>query len=372
MKPISKQPRILGLDTFRFIAAVWVVFCHCGSFPLTEGIDRGSRLGLAIQGLYGNVFPGVPAVTVFFVISGFCIHYPFRGANPFELFPYLARRYIRIGIPLIAAVALSGQFRVNLSFFQDSILWSLVAELIYYSLYPWIRILKERFGWNKIIAGAYLAAFAVIALLYPSAADYAPSGNALSWLICLPCWLLGCRLAEVDFSAVTAPASGEVWLWRLLVWFSAWVCSALRFHTPVGYPWTLNVFAILVFFWLRTEIAAYLHHKPVRFLEWAGKWSYSIYLTHLIALAVFAKFRLTDLGPNLDWTRMFVFVMLFAYVFYLLIEKPGHLIAQRAAASLKQRNAAKAVPPMESAPLPLRFRRNIIPDRSGGLSRRNA
>ena len=117
-------------------------------------------------------------MTVFFVISGFCIHYPFRGANPFELFPYLARRYIRIGIPLIAAVALSGQFRVNLSFFQDSILWSLVAELIYYSLYPWIRILKERFGWNKIIAGAYLAAFAVIALLYPSAADYAPSGNA--------------------------------------------------------------------------------------------------------------------------------------------------------------------------------------------------
>jgi peptidoglycan/LPS O-acetylase OafA/YrhL len=227
-----------------------------------------------------------------------------------------------------------------------------VAELIYYSLYPLIRILKARFGWNKIIVGAYLAAFAVISLLYPSAADYAPSGNVFSWLICLPCWLLGCRLAEVDFSAVKAPSSGEVWLGRMIVWFSAWVCSALRFHSSVGYPWTLNVFALLVFFWLRTEIVAYLHHKPVRLLEWAGKWSYSIYLTHLIASAVFARFRLTNLGPNLNWTRMFAFVMLFSYVFYLLIEKPGHSIAQRAAVYLKQRNAAKSVPPLASAPLP--------------------
>jgi len=353
MKPISKQPRILGLDTFRFIAALWVVFCHCGSFPLTDGIDAGSFIGRHIQGFYNNLFPGVPAVTVFFVISGFCIHYPYRGANTFELFPYLTRRYIRIGIPLIAAVLLAGPFHVNLSFFQDSILWSLVAELIYYTLYPFLRILKTRFGWNKILACSFLAAFAVIAGLYPSAMDYAPSGSALSWLICLPCWLMGCLLAEVDFSSVKAAASGvSVWLWRFLVWFAAWGCSTLRFHSPVGYPWTLNLFAIMVFFWLRGEIMAFRHNPPPHVLEWAGKWSYSIYLMHMIAFNVFAKFSPTKLGPTLDWLRMMFFVLLCSYVFYLLIEKPGHFLAKRAALFLKQRNTAKTAPPFKNAALP--------------------
>jgi peptidoglycan/LPS O-acetylase OafA/YrhL len=353
MKPINKQPRISGLDTFRFIAALWVVFCHCGSFPLADGLDRASAVGLRIQGFYNNLFPGVPAVTVFFVISGFCIHYPYRGANTFELWPYLTRRYIRIGIPLIAAVLLAGPFHVNLSFFQDSILWSLVAELIYYTLYPFLRVLKARFGWNKILAGSFLAAFAVIAGLYPSAKDYAPSGSALSWLICLPCWLLGCRLAEEDFRLAKAAVSGvSVWLGRLLVWFAAWGCSALRYHSPVGYPWTLNVFAILVFFWLRAEIMAFRHNPPPRALEWAGKWSYSIYLMHMIAFAVLANFRPPDLGPKLNWIRMFVFVMGFSYLFYLLIEKPGHFIAKRAALFVKQREAGKTAPPFQNAPLP--------------------
>ena len=88
---------------------------------------------------------------LFFVISGFCIHYPYRAPNTFVLLPFLARRYLRIGIPLAAAVLLAHPFQVNLAIFHNSILWSLVAELIYYSLYPTLRRLKERFGWNKII-----------------------------------------------------------------------------------------------------------------------------------------------------------------------------------------------------------------------------
>jgi hypothetical protein len=83
---------------------MWVVFSHCGYPPLTEGLDRGNPLALLVQGVYGNLFAGVPAVIVFFVISGFCIHHPFRAPGSFQLLPYLTRRYVRIGIPLVAAV----------------------------------------------------------------------------------------------------------------------------------------------------------------------------------------------------------------------------------------------------------------------------
>ena len=81
----SKDNHIAGLDSLRFVAALWVVFSHMGCFPLTEGIDRHNPVGFFIHAVYGNLFPGPAAVMVFFVISGFCIHFPFRDAPRFEL-----------------------------------------------------------------------------------------------------------------------------------------------------------------------------------------------------------------------------------------------------------------------------------------------
>jgi peptidoglycan/LPS O-acetylase OafA/YrhL len=167
----------------------------------------------------------------------------------------------------------------------------------------------------------------------------------------MPGWLLGCRLAEEDFSPAKPSAPGvAIWTGRVLVWSAAWGCSALRFHSPAGYPWTLNLFAIAVFFWLRAEILSFRGQKPPAVLEWAGKWSYSIYLTHLIAFSLFVKiWPGYDKVNKLEWTGMFVFVVLFAYVFYLLVEKPGHYIAKRAAAIVNRGNAGGSGSPDENA-----------------------
>jgi peptidoglycan/LPS O-acetylase OafA/YrhL len=255
----------------RFIAVVWVVFSHCGYPPLTEGLDRTNLLALAIHGVYGNLFPGVPAVIVFFVISGFCVHHPFRSPNRLEFLPYIARRYLRIGIPLGAAVLLARPFQVNLALFHNSILWSLLAELIYYTLYPVLRRLHERFGWDSIIAVSFVFAYGAV-LTSPAALDYSPFGPKLAWLVAIPCWLLGCRLAESDGEMKQIDGRpSNVWSWRLLIWFLSSVCSLLRFHSPIGYPWTLNLFAIAVFFWLRVEIVAFRERKGSPWLEWAGQ-----------------------------------------------------------------------------------------------------
>lgn len=323
----KKGERITGLDAIRFLAASFVVFGHCGNPPLTEGLDRGDGIAWLIHGVYANLLPAVPAVIVFFVISGFCIHYPYRDLGKLAPLPYLARRYLRICIPVMAAVQLARPLGVNLSLFQNSVLWSLLAELIYYTLYPFLRAARRAVGWWPLIIASYVLAVGAI-LLHPHALDYSPFGPQLSWLVAAPCWLLGCQLAEVDFAKLRATALGTLWRWRLTVWFLAWLCSVLRFHSPVGYPWTLNFFAIAVFCWLRWEIATAKSRNVNRWLEWGGAWSYSIYLVHLLANQAFSTLDLPNLGFNLNWCLRMGFIFGMAYVFYLLVEWPSHRIAR--------------------------------------------
>ena len=328
--PNGNLERVAGLDALRFLAALWVVFSHAGAFPLTEGFDRTSAAPLVVQGIWGNLFAGVPAVTVFFVISGFCVHYSQRASLSLKLAPFLVRRYVRIAGPLSIAVLLAVPLEVNFSLFHNSILWSLAAELIYYTLYPLILWARVGWGWNGLLVGAFVSA-TIAVLTEPRAPDYTPFGLRLNWLICLPSWLMGCRLAEVNFAdAARMLTTRRIWLWRAGIWFLLWTCSVLRFHSPVGYPWTMNLFAIAVFYWLREEIIWVRHHGPCAPLEWAGQWSYSIYLAHQLARTGLEKLHLPNLGFNLNWCVQLSFILLASYAFYRLVELPAHHLARRA------------------------------------------
>src|SRR5262249_38787338 len=96
----SGRLRINGLDSIRFILACWVAIGHIGLFPLFEGVDTASKLGWLLKGLYNASVNGPAAVIVFFVISGFCIHFPFRNGDFPRLARYYPRRYFRILTPL--------------------------------------------------------------------------------------------------------------------------------------------------------------------------------------------------------------------------------------------------------------------------------
>src|ERR1700750_1834830 len=95
--------RIKGLDTLRFILALWVVIGHFGLVPLP--VSKETIYGELGVGLYNNMISGPAAVIVFFVISGFCIYYPYRNSDSILLGPYYTRRYIRILTPMIFALA---------------------------------------------------------------------------------------------------------------------------------------------------------------------------------------------------------------------------------------------------------------------------
>jgi peptidoglycan/LPS O-acetylase OafA/YrhL len=337
--------RVRGLDAIRAVCAFWVVMGHFGGPPLTAGIDRSTRIGWLVGGVYDNFWNGPAAVIVFFVISGFCIHYPFsRVLRIPSVGAYFARRYLRIGIPLATAMVVSPHLGVKLGPFHDSILWSLVAELVYYTLYPALLYLRRRgVVWWQMFAAAFAAAL-LLAATDPGAKNYPSWGIGLNWVLGLPCWLAGCELAE-RAALGRLPSTESIWHWRLAVWGMSIILSVLRFHSPVGYPWTLNVFAVLVAFWLGREISRYQHQEPFGWLEWAGRWSYSVYLVHLPARALFTMMALPNLGYSINWLLQMGFIMAASYGFYLGVEYPGHIAARAVGRWLGQRRGVRTQSP---------------------------
>ncbi|MBW4522011.1 MAG: acyltransferase [Scytolyngbya sp. HA4215-MV1] len=333
----SVTDRVSGLDSLRFVCAMWVFFSHGADPPLVDALNPDSPIGLMARVLYNNFWNGPAAVIIFFVISGFCIHYPHTGTlKSLHLAEFYSRRMLRLLLPVAVAIPLSSAIGIKLDLFQESILWSLLAELIYYLLYPGLRVIHLRCrSWAPIIVVAYAASLAVV-LTNPTAGNYPSYGAALNWLLGLPCWLLGCALAEsVRRQALPTISQGALWLWRVGILGLAWGSRSLQLHSPIGYPWTLNLFALVVAAWLLREISFRRITSPTAWLEWAGNWSYSLYLLHPAAGAFCDRIFPTMLHGWLHWILLCSFVLATCYLFYLVVERPSHLLARHISRSLR-------------------------------------
>jgi peptidoglycan/LPS O-acetylase OafA/YrhL len=104
-------------------------------------------------------------------------------------------------------------------------------------------------------------------------------------------------------------------------------------NTPVGFYLTMNLFSILVFLWLSAEIAH--AKKGVGIFESIGKWSYSIYLFHIIFFSVIIQ--IVGRADMVARLLSLPLVLLACYIMYRLVEKPAHALARRVFKHLKQR-----------------------------------
>jgi peptidoglycan/LPS O-acetylase OafA/YrhL len=341
------------------VLAIWVVMSHYGEPPLFAGADPSNRLVWLLMHGWSTIAFGVPAVIGFFVISGFCIHLPFRHDEKLPVGRYYARRYVRILIPVIGALAidrLAGSHDPIFgrhSVLWESVLWSLLCEEIYYAVYPAVRPLRKRFGWAPVIGVSFLLA-APTALVYWKAATWTVVGPLQTALILYPVWLLGCILAEQSDTLPAIDSATTIWTWRFVAWFGSWVCEMLNFHFGIPYTQTMLWFGILAYFWIRKEIAYGKRHKPAALLVFGGAWSYSLYLFHEPAMHIFSKLRIPNFGYMVNWFISFAFMLGLSYAFYLVIERPSHKLARRfhtiRKSEAQREKATVAGPELESAP----------------------
>lgn len=359
--PPAARARYAYVDGLRGFAAVWVVLYHLWnrfhpglstqSHPLADGLpaDPWAALGLATFGL------GYTGVTLFFVLSGFCIHLPQarRGADRVAVGPFAARRFWRL-YPAYAASILFAVFAlalpklllaaggrsfdwwhevrgadalVNAAFLQqvwpesltfNGVYWTLVYEVQFYAAYPALLFGVRRLGLAPV--GAALLASEVYLAYFPVAVPCFFLGRYFEWF-------LGVVAAEVVAGrARTPPGAATICAG---VGFAAGVAAVLR---PDLYPlrdlgFAVGYFGLLLLAAGRPRVTA-LFGRPQ--LAAVGQFSYSLYLVHIpvIDLVWVGLDRLvlprTHAPGLVQWAAVAALPLSLAvaYGFYRLFERP--------------------------------------------------
>lgn len=332
---ISPPRHIGGLDSIRFYAALMVVVVHVGFMPgdwLAQ--YHGSLLHGAVTALW-VLFNGPAAVIVFFLISGFCIHFPSNSSESLNVFGYYARRMTRIGIPGIIAAAAFVHLRERPDDWNQTIFWTVICEAVYYLAYPLLVALRRRTSWEFLVAAslsiALILSFSNADALRAAHNDYIALG-AWTWVIGLPCWIMGCWLAE-NYTRFPTLSTRDIWRVRGFVFALSVGLRLFKFLSSsvlASNCVSLNLFALVLCGWLGLEIRYYMQAKPVRLTEWMGTWSYSLYLVHPLVYPLLAACGMTGLAipGSVQLVLIYLLTPFIAYGFYLCVEWPSHRFAK--------------------------------------------
>lgn len=348
----GRPDTVIGLGTLRLVAAAWVALAHGARPPLAEVAVLHPALA-PLAALNNALFNGVAAVMLFFVVSGFVIHLPQTSGRDLSVLEHLARRLLRIVPPVLVvhtvAVVAGGEI---LARFRD-ILWSVDCEIAYYLAYPLLLAAFRRFGTLRVLLVAFAVSFVVIGF-HASTPYYSELPLLPLVVVGLPCWILGCLLAEEHAAGRLSPL-GDLRLWRLgAVGLSA-VLKVPVTHGPllVGFPASHWLFAVYAYFWIAQEILGFRRVAPPRLGEIGGEASYSLYLVHfplILSLQPLLRSALGtrgsmagDLATAMVWW-VFEVAALVAVTgaYHLAIERPFHRVARRLGGWLRDRGAASA------------------------------
>ena len=218
----------------------------------------------------------------------------------------------------------------------NNVLWSVYCEIIYYAIYPLLRLLMARFGSQPVLAASFVISW-LFCLIIPDTGygHIIAYGHLWTWLVCLPVWLCGCVLAEWLAYACAVPRAVErisTWLGRRLslarwgVWAASSVLLVFGMEEWLPFKYSLPVFGAGVLVWFLAEM------RPPDKDSWLARWGsagYSIYLIHPIAESGgFGDPVWAGTAPLLGWVLRIALVAGASALFYFLIEKPSHKLAR--------------------------------------------
>ena len=320
-----------GVDSIRFVLAFIVLLSHSDLVYATV-LKHSTNALLRFSGYYlANAFDGTSAVIAFFIISGFVIHYPNKDGIP-NLAEFWIRRFVRILVPLFV-ILIAGNFFGHP---EKTVTWSLFCELVYYALYPFLSMIG--LSWkNKFIISFFISGILICILARNDITAFVHQTNnnyhgyywqlqvPLTWIIGLPCWLLGVLMAG-NIDRLKMVSFKSIVFYRIFVFMISSFCCFAKFHLHISYILSMNIFALLLYKWIQTEIVYYKAHPPNQTLEKMGRFSYSIYLCHPLAYLVLNLFIINNIYT---YPLIILSTIVISYCFYLCVEKPSHLIARK-------------------------------------------
>jgi peptidoglycan/LPS O-acetylase OafA/YrhL len=375
-------PHLRHVEGMRALAALTVFVNHAYAQVWEGPADRGDP-SAALAPLSYSLVAGHLAVTVFIVVSGFCLTLPVaRGDDRLRggVAEFLKRRAVRILPPYYASVALSlaliwtviGEptgtlwdvpIRVSattivahLVLLQDLfgtgsinyVLWSIAVEWQIYLVFPLLLLSWRKLGPGVTVALAMAAGYAVrmgfdgtrIARTNSHFLGMFALGMLAAYIVCSP------------RDAFRRMSQSSVWGWISGATFAATILligflEVLRFR--FGF-----IFVDLV---VGTMAAAALvqtsrgeHGLLRRFVSWrplvfVGTFSYSLYLIHAPILQLLWQYVLNPAGLGSDtmflvlMTAGLAVVLCVAYGFFRAFEEP----AMRAASRFRREKAREAV-----------------------------
>lgn len=351
----------LAVTLYHAMSVIWVgyasVHTHRSAYSALDQIAASASVPLQY---------GYSGLILFFIISGFCIHWPYAGGKAFQAGEYGLRRFWRIVPPYLVAVLLAttmlwlvhprlsaSPHTILLSFLMlqnydvtnphfpkfwdmqiptDFALWSLPIEVEFYLCYPIIIALSRRFSFASVyvVVAAISLITSIGSLLYPHALlfpDFLPF-----WAV----WLSGAALAEF-VATETLPAWN--WMMSLTALLSLSIVLVARrasVHLDEiveDYAWTA-LFALMMIHIL--SFKAWRPHPSSLFFRastFLGKISYSLYLSHFLTLYVILSLCTVLFGhPPSNYFIVFALTLLsipVAYVFWRFVERPSNALARR-------------------------------------------
>ena len=312
-RPAATAQRFARIDQVRGFAATIVVLCHMAVSAYDGAPNVGPEPLPWLGQLLGFGYLGVP---LFFVVSGFCIHWPeARARETRAVLPapdwgeFFQRRFWRLYPPYVAALAgavvllrfangawpvAAGPLLAELALVHTLDVrtflganppgWTLAVEAQLYLAYPIVFLLTRRLGpWRGL--GAILAATMAYRIVLATA-PLPPEQTQIGWELFLGRWFewtAGAFVAEWAAGSVRLPGwLASWWLVAPLMLLAVYVGEWHFWHWGVFVvrePVYGAVFALL----LLAVLARPPARRPSRLARWlggVGLWSYSLYLVH--------------------------------------------------------------------------------------------
>jgi peptidoglycan/LPS O-acetylase OafA/YrhL len=359
----SAPPHLVRLDLLRGAAIVGVLLFHCyyhafNSDPLPfHGMWRSGGDRPVIEHLIYPLTLGWTGISLFFVLSGFVIHYSRLRADSFQAGNFFWRRFWRIYPTYLVALCFFTALQYHRSgwdahlqmdflthalavhnFFESTYFginpsfWTLAVEIQFYLLYPVVLLIRHRWGINKMLLAA-LAVSVVTRIICYTTTDWSRQTNNVLWGSTAALWfdwVLGVYLAERFFQGK------RVFKRPLLtaVFFAA-LFVAMDSYKPTS---QVCITIASLFSAVVIESAVFTTAPVSRITAVAsrfGLWSYSFYLWHQPLIPIIRdKLHINRLQSPVERFALLavaslLLVSLLSYASYLLIEKPTQRFGRR-------------------------------------------